>query len=242
MTEESPFGNREATDKLLYLDYTKATPEHVQELMRQGGNPAVYIAFMGEDNEIHNEGPVDKAILARNLPVASFLMSQGYEHHFQQHRIRIGERAFLIENGLEKFENPLMEYSRIAHHDIDFADAYISLLHKYKADLNTQDENGKTPLMVLFSAIECRKKSLIRVMQTVLKEFKYDYTIMDDYGRNLLYYVKDSHIGDTWLFSNPGSEVLQDVKLRTEYAYLEKQRVTRQLRTPPQESRNHPRV
>ncbi len=225
---ESAFGNRDMTDKLLSLDYRTATPECIKDLIQKGACPHVSICFSGDDNEIHDEGPLDKAILAKNLPVAKYLISQNVKHHFERWKMHLSELSFLIENGLEKVENPLVEYSKIAKNDANFDETYLPLLAKYKDNLNKQNDDGETPLMVLID--KCyyeHRKPLIRTLYAIVQNYEIDYTLTDSYGRNLLYYVKDSRLDEGW-FNSLGKELVETIKERTFWANEQKHRIARQ--------------
>ncbi len=215
--------NDVATDKLLYLDYKTATPEYIISLVKQGGNLTVRTSYMGDDNEIHLEGPLDKAILARNLPVARCLIALNVKHNFERWKMHLGELSFLIENDLEKEKYPLVEYSKIARNDRDFDKTYLPLLHKYRSVLNKHDDKGMTPLMYLISSCYYEhRKPLIRTLVAIIQEFDVDYTATDSEGHNLLYYVKDSNLDKGW-FNDLGKWLVKTIEERTEKA-LEKKR------------------
>ncbi len=227
---EAALGNREATDKLLYLDYRTATPEYVKSLIDQGGNPHIYIAS-GDEHEVYNEGPLDKAILARNVPVAAYLISQNVEHHFKRWKMHLGELSFLIENGLEKCKNPLDEYSKIACNDAHFDETYLPLLHKYKARLNKHNDKGKTPLMQLIdSCCYEHRKPLIRTLYAIVQNYDVNYTATDCSGHNLLYYVKERELDSGW-FNSLGKELVKIIEEKTMAAQQEKQRIASQSKT-----------
>ncbi len=225
---EKAFGNKEATNKLLHSDYTTVTPEYIASLIKQGGNPTVCTSYMGDDQEIHIEGPLDKAILARNLPVAAYLISHNVEHHFKRWKMHLGELSFLIENGLEKEKYPLVEYSKIARNDRDFDKTYLPLLHKYRSFLNKHDDKGMTPLMYLISSCYYEhRKPLIRTLAAIVKEYDVKYTATDSYGHNLLYYVKDSRLDKGW-FNDLGKWLVKTIEEKTVEAQQRKQKIASQ--------------
>ncbi len=193
--------NKEATEKLFELDFAKATYEDIIRLVRQGAD----VNAKRSDSE-KNETLLDNLILAGNLPLAQFLIQNKTRLNTIK-ETSLEDRVFLIENGFEKVENPLMEYTKSAqlvyyeNHEnrrtcspndknvLAFKKIYFPLLEKYQADLNTQDEDGRTPLMVLASN-RAPAGLAFDILNHVIKKYQYDYTLHDKYGENLYSYLQ----------------------------------------------------
>ncbi len=240
MTEkEIPF-NAAASNELFNLDFTTATVADIQKLMSRGAS--LHITLNGYKKDVFfSESILDKAIGARNVTITAFLVAENVKAEYQADKLT--GLSFLIENGIKKVENPLIEYSKVAHNTPCFTDEYLPLLRKHgKAFLNKQDKDGKTALMHLIDRSHKRSYlQVIDVLETVIQEHHYDYTLHDDYGQNLLSYVhqcpKPTNVG------YKGYHVIHQIEQKTLAAYQDKKQVVSKNQKPvnPNESQ-HTRV